>query len=516
MPKRPVALVYARASSDPSDQRISVDRQVKLCTARAETLWPDAEVRVHRDDGISGADPNAQRPGFAAFLLDVRTARKGELVGVVVNEQSRLTRQGAGAWDELVVTLSKAGVTDVQTLRAGPISVEPGNRLVGRMLAVIDAEEVERGKARVQDAHRELFAEGRPSGHAPFGYRKVVGEDGRPAFEIDPDEAPAVRLAFDRALAGHGLVVIAAELNGLGVSPPSARWAFKDGRKLTEWKRTTVRTLLTSATVAGLRARTDEDGLLHTAPGRWDALIDVDEWRAVQRLLGQPTVVTGSNGQAYKVRNGPKAPARKYLLSGGRRRNGGGVHGVLVCGKCGFPLSTQTQTRTNGPRVAAYQCHPSKTDPVACGGVSISPTDAVDQLVVEAVQRRLAASRGLRRRLEVAQDAEAARWRKERDAAKAVMLDAASLYGARKIDRDAFLAMHDPAQRDHFDAEAKLSSIASDTTLPSIDDVQERWESLTLAQQRAVIERLVARIVVAPDAPGCHGLDRVGTPEWLA
>src|SRR3954466_14966975 len=99
------SLVYGRASADPSDQRISVDRQVKLGTARALQLWPGAEVRVFRDDAIPAADPTVHRPGFAAFLAAIRSARKGEIVGVVVNEQSRLTRQGTGAWDELVVTL---------------------------------------------------------------------------------------------------------------------------------------------------------------------------------------------------------------------------------------------------------------------------------------------------------------------------------------------------------------------------------------------------------------------------
>lgn len=109
-------------------------------------------------------------------MPDVCAARNGEIVGIVANEQSRLTRQGDGAWEQLVVTLTKAGVTKVETLRNGPISVEPGNRLVGRLLAVVDAEEVERTEARVQDAHRELFNEGRPSGRAPFGYRSTKDE----------------------------------------------------------------------------------------------------------------------------------------------------------------------------------------------------------------------------------------------------------------------------------------------------------------------------------------------------
>src|SRR4051812_1688478 len=104
-------LVYARASSDPKDQRISVDRQVKLATARGHDLWPDAEARVFRDDDVTAAKEGVRRPGFEAFCAAVRSARKGELVGVVVNEQSRLTRLGEVGWDDVVVMLTKAGLT---------------------------------------------------------------------------------------------------------------------------------------------------------------------------------------------------------------------------------------------------------------------------------------------------------------------------------------------------------------------------------------------------------------------
>jgi DNA invertase Pin-like site-specific DNA recombinase len=506
---KPIALVYARASSDPSDQRISVDRQVKLCTAHAEKLWPDCEVRVYRDDGISAADPSTHRPGYAAFLAAVRSARKGELAGVVVNEQSRLTRQGDGAWDQLVVTLTKAGVTEVETLRSGPVSVAPGNRLVGRMLAVIDSEEVERVKARTQDAHRELFNEGRPSGRAPYGYRSAKDAQGRPAFEPDPDQAKIVRLVFDMAAQGHAISAIVERLNAKKVPPPSAAWNFRDGRTLTTWRQITVRGLLGSASPAGLRAHTDEDGHRHTVPATWPALVPVAQWRQVQRMLGQPTVVTSSNGETYRVRTRPKAKARKYLLS----RN------VLRCGKCDSVLVAQPQRRQGGQLVPAYACHPKSGDPAACGGVSISPADELEELVVEAVQRRLAASSKLRKRLDAGQDKEAARWRADRDAAKARLLEAAEMFGAGAIDRDTFNAMHAPAQAAFEHAEQKLAGITTDTTLPSADDVADRWDKLTLHQQRAVVERLIARIVIAPARGGRRpGFDvaRVGKPEWLA
>jgi DNA invertase Pin-like site-specific DNA recombinase len=514
------ALVYARASSDKSLQRISVDRQIKLCTARAADMWPDAAVRVFRDDAITAADPNVYRPGFADFLTAVRAARKGELAGVVTNEQSRLTRQGTGAWDDLVVTLTKAGITKVETLRSGPVSVEPGNRLVGRLLAVVDAEEVERTKVRVQDAHHDLFNEGRPSGRAPFGYRSAKDDAGRPALERDPVAGPVVEQVFNMAIQGHAVTTIVEWLNAGPVPPRSASWKFSDGRKVTGWTSNSVRSVLTSPTVAGLRAHTDDDGVLHTVPARWESLIDVDRWQNVQRLLGRPRTVIGVNGEEYRVRTKPRPQPRKYLLSGGRRRSGikgqpGEVYGVLRCWKCDFPLVAQTQTRPGGVRMPAYQCHP-KVDPGACGGVSISPADDVEAAVVEIIQDQLALSPKLRKLLSATDDAEAARWRADRDAARGRMLDAGQLFGAGTIDRDTFKVMHEAAKTEHDAADARLTSMTTDMALPSADDVIHRWESLTLAVQRAVVDRLIDRIVVGQGYAGRPGFneDRLSDPVW--
>ena len=78
------------------------------------------------------------------------------------------------------------------------------------------------------------------------------------------------------------------------------------------------------------------------------------------------------------------------------------------------------------------------------------------------------------------------------------MLDASTLLGAGTIDRDSFDAMHGAAKTAYDAAEARLATMATDLELPSVDDVTDRWETLTLAQQRAVVERLIERIVVAP------------------
>jgi hypothetical protein len=418
--------------------------------------------------------------------------------------------------------LTKAGITKVETLRSGPVSVEPGNRLVGRILAVVDQEEVERIKARVQDAHRELFNEGRPSGRAPFGYR-TVERDKRPHLEPDPVEAAIVAEVFGWALEGHALSTIAGRLNDRGVAPRSARFNYKDGRTVTRWTSAAVRHLLVSPQMAGLRSHTDAEGQLHTVPAKWEAIVDPDAWSRVQRLLGRPAIVTGVNGETYRVRTKPAAQPRRYLLSGGRRRSGitgqpGEVYGVLRCGKCGSPLVAQTQGRRDGSRVPAYACHPAKVGPEACGGVSISPADEVERLVVSAIQKELAANRNLRARLNATADADAARWRAERDAAKSRMLDASTLYGARRIDADSFDAMYGAAKIDYDTADARLTAVTTEVVLPSVEDVIERWDTLTLAARRAVVERLIERIEVTPAGGGYTGFNpaRLGKPTWRA
>jgi len=513
-------LIYGRASSDPKDLRISVDHQLTRGTRFATQHWPEAEVLTFRDDDLSAAKPGVVRPGFENFRHAVRTLPKGSIVTVVVNEQSRLTRLGERSWEDIVVLLGVAGVETVYSLKEGPISVKAGSRLIGKLLAAVHQETAERIAEDVKNTHAELFREGRPSGRAPYGYLSAKDEDGRPQLVPDPDAAPWVKQIYEWALEGVAVQVIVDRLNVADVKPRAAKWKFKDGRQVTEWTAYAVRTVLKSPTVAGLRGHTDAEGKVHTVPARWEALVDMETWRRVQRMLGQPMVVTGANGDTYPVRTMPKPQPRRYLLSGGRRRGNDGrpgqSYGVLRCGKCGHPMGAQTQARRGGKRVPAYQCHP-KVHPDACGGVSISPADEVEAYVIDTIQTALVKSPKLRKRLNATTDADAAKQRAESAAAKARMLDASQLLGDGTIDRDGFDVMHAAAKARYDAAEGKLAAMTTaDLTLPSVQDVTERWNELTLAQQRGVVERLIESITVAPSYRGSKGFheDRLGKPVW--
>ncbi len=79
--------------------------------------------------------------------------------------------------------------------------------------------------------------------------------------------------------------------------------------------------------------------------------------------------------------------------------------------------------------------------------------------------------------------------------------------------------MYAAARADHDAALAALEVLAeSNVSLPSADDVIERWDALELPVQRAVVERLIESIVVAPGQRGYPGFneDRLGDPVWRA
>ena len=55
--------VYARASKDREEKRVSVDRQVARRVKLADELFPGVAVIHYVDNDLSGADPTVDQPG---------------------------------------------------------------------------------------------------------------------------------------------------------------------------------------------------------------------------------------------------------------------------------------------------------------------------------------------------------------------------------------------------------------------------------------------------------------------
>lgn len=459
-----VCAIYARASLDRTERRISVDRQIERCRALAAERYPDMPVVVFQDNNRSASDPDVQRPGFEGL---VATIRRGEVGEVVAHEQSRLTRRPE-QWETLLVTLSLSGIEHVTTVQQGVIPVAQGGRLLGRILAVVDAEESERIKLRSAAMSAQLAAEGRPNGGRYYGYQRVTGDDRRAELVIHEPEAAVVRRICSELATGHSGHEVAARLRRDGI--PTGRGG--------DWRSQAVIAIARRPHIAGLRLH---NGAI-IGRARWDPIIDPEDWRKLQATLAARNGITPS-GQGSR--------SRRWLLTGG----------LAVCGLCGTPMSTSKHPRPWGS-ITGYSCSPRSHHPgTACGKVSITPAELVEVVVVSATLAALETP-AVRAALAVtATDPQAERLAimTRMTDAEARVKRAAELYGAGEIDEDTWRTMHAPAARVVADSVAALAAMESPTAdLPPLDSLRGQWDGLTLTQQQGVIRLLVDHVEIRP------------------
>lgn len=451
----PSIAIYGRASLDRTERRISVDRQVARCQDLAAATWPDRVPLVLVDNNLSGSNPDVVRPAWNQLLAGIRS---GDIEHVVAHEQSRFTRQPA-QWDEFVVALTRAGIDRVHTVTQGVVPVNPGNRLLGRILAVVDADESERTRMRALAMHEQIAGEGRPGGGQYYGYRREWGRDGRSQLVIDADEAKVVRYIVDQLAAGQTGAWIADRLTADGV--PTGR----DGRR---WWSTTVLGIARRPHVAGLRLHHDKTG-----PGRWEPIVQRDRWDRVQHIIGSP--------------GGRPSRPRRHLLTGG----------IARCGLCGEPITTAQQKRPEG-YVCSYACNKRPRVPEACGKISLGPVPIVEAVVARAVLARLRGP-GAGRLTVVDDQPERAQLRERQGAAEARIARAAELYGAGELDELAWRQVNQTARSSADAARRQLDALpGAQVDLPGVEAVVEGWDGLLLEQRRAVLSRMVEHVVILP------------------
>jgi site-specific DNA recombinase len=466
----PVTAIYARASKDRDDRRISTDRQLERCRKLAADLFPALPVREFVDNNLSGANPDVTRPAYDALVAAIR---RGEVSEVVAHEQSRLTRQ-PGQWDDLVITLGRAGIDKIHTVQQGPVAVGSGNRLLGRIMAAVDAEETERAKARFMAMHEQLAADGRPSGRRPYGYDRTMGSDGRAELVINQHEAKVIRLIAERILAGHSARAVLDELHAQFIPAPRGP----------RWSHTGLVSAVTKPTVAGLRAHRGQV----VGKARWEAILPPERWERVVRALGSETVIDtrGRTRKAGRIRT--RSP-RKWLLTGG----------LAVCGKCGAPMAAgprrQRVDGTHSP--GAYRC--SSLD---CGHVQLGPADAVEEHVVGLVLDYLDDPK-MASRLTAAPDTERSPLIAELAEVDAVIARVADELGTGAVDYDTFTRIHGPAKARADALRSRLADLSDpEVDLPEASVVREQWETMPLGQHRAVLDRVVERVVIHPRVVG--------------
>jgi site-specific DNA recombinase len=467
--------VYVRISRDQEGRAEGVATQEAKARTYVAEHWLDASIVVFADNDIGAANGD-HRPGFEALLAAIR---RGEITQVVCAEQSRLTRSPA-EWEQLVITLAKAGIDEVHTYRKGVVGVA-GSKLVGRILAAVDAEEVEVLRARTRDKLARLAQEGRPRGGLEFGFRSDRNERGEATLEIIPEHAEAARWAASAILEGWSLSAVAREFDKRKVSLP------RGGKR---WDPTAVRRVLTKGSIAG---QVVHDGQV-IGRASWEPILSVEVWEQVRRVL---------DGRAHTKRR----TRRRYLLTGG----------IARCGRpeCGAPLGAQQRQTRSGDKTSLtpyYLCLPPLRGGCSRLGIVAEP---FEQHVVDALLDELDKPAFLAAFATDDHEPEREHVAGELAAVEARRGELARLVAARDMTTDEWREARAVLDADQARLSAALVSVPPPAVNVDPGIIREGWQAMTLDERRQIVNMFIEQVVINPAKPGTRRFDpsRV-TIEW--
>lgn len=255
----------------------SVNQQLDEC--RQEARRRGLEVICELWDNDLSAFTGKPRPAYMKLLGMIRD---GELDAVIVWEQSRLTRRPLELEEYLDAVESQNPIPPTYIHQSGDLHLDAVNgRMVARIKAAVDRQEVEQLIARTKRGMRARAVQGLPAGGPrPFGFE----ED---KVTHNPVEAAAIVGATEAILAGESVMSITREWKALGL---------KTSRDAKTFTTALVRQILKRPRNAGLMKHAGE--ILGRAT--WDPIVSVERWNACVMLLEDPArKVTPGNQPAY-------------------------------------------------------------------------------------------------------------------------------------------------------------------------------------------------------------------------
>lgn len=446
--------IYARVSSDKTGAGLAVERQEADCRALADRLGADV-AQIFTDNSIS-AYSGKRRPGYEA-LLDV--VRRGEIDLVLAWHGDRLHRSMVELED--YVNASEVHGVATHTVMAGPIDLAtPSGRLVARQLGAVARYEVEHAIERVNAAKLQAAKAGKfNGGNRPYGYDKS-------GMVINPDEAPYVREAITRFIAGDSWRQIALDFNARGVRTAKGN----------DWKAINVYNMATLPRHAGI--------LIHQGKqyvGAWPPIISQDEYESLHIALKRAQAMYGA-----------RSYARKHLLSG-----------FIFCGLCGTKMVIINSQKRDGSYSPAFACR--RVDLGGCGKVA-RRKDPVEHLVVESLLYRLdTPDLGELLGQPEHDDGELRTKLGEHVTQSARLQEILDAYASGDLTMNEWKIAKATAQArlDQLDkAIAKLTSRRTIAHLPTGQTVRQAWEAGDLEWRRQLLDVLIEKVLIYPREKG--------------
>ena len=449
------AAIYTRLSQDRDGTETATARQESDARRWCADHGHDV-VAVYRDADISAFHRRKRRPDFERMLDDIASQ---EVDLVVVWRTDRFTRQPSDI-ERFVSTAERTGAQLVSVME--PFDSRTGTGLWMLRLFANNANLESAVKSeRVRRAHLALAQSGGVSGggRRPFGYAAN-------RIDVVDDEAELIREAADRLLHGAGVGTIAREWNEAGVATVTGA----------PWSSTTVKRLLTSPRIAGLRSHR---GVV-SARAVWKPIIEESQHHALVARLGSGRFV------------GRSATPRSYVLGG-----------FVFCGLCEARMTTRPGS--NGKR--RYWCSKQRHGGCDRNGIDAAgtETEVAHRLFIVLDTGALADMSG------DAQDDELTELQHAISAAQQRLEDLGRELADAVVGKTAFLAME--RHLEERIAHARRRLLVVENRRPSLslpvteDEIAQSWPRLSLEQQRAVIDAWVERVVVKPAVRGRNFFD---------
>ncbi len=220
--------IYARYSTDLQD-RTSIDGQIANCEALAGREGLEIVAR-YQDEGRSGNDD--QRDGYQDMLARLK---RGEFVGIVCDETSRITRNQA----ELHRLTAELRFRDQFLITCDGIDTRSeSSDLVLSVKAAIDQMEGRKIGYRTYRSLRERHKAGHSAGGKIYGYTSE--QDGNYRRRVkEPDQAANVLEIFKRYAGGASAKTIVRDFNERGIPSPGSFWNNRK-RRAAGWVHTTL------------------------------------------------------------------------------------------------------------------------------------------------------------------------------------------------------------------------------------------------------------------------------------
>lgn len=430
------AVIYTRQSLDKTGQAAGVARQLEECKSLAARKG--IEVVEELSDNDTSATTGVRRPSFERLLSLVES---GVVDTVIVWHTDRLYRRTRDL--ERIIDAAEKGL-HVVTVQAGDFDLNtPSGRLFARNLANVATFEGEHRTARQKASYRQRAEAGEwHFSHRPFGFRR----DGSSVVQV-PGEAETVRdlmfRYYERGESRHSLMKW---LNNHGVTTPRGR----------EWTIPTLRDLLTNARYAGI---TTYNGVELGAPAKWDAIIELEDWRRWQTA-------------AAKRKRKSTFTAARYLLTG-----------IARCGVCGGVIYAKERSRPSQAGRYQYVCHTN-----LCVARQL---DKVDELVEALVVGRLSSPDVLESLRPQAEPVAALT--AERAIVSSRLENLAELVADGTLDAHGAREAAKPLRAKAEALDARIEAVRGVEGLPLDElakDAPAKWASLSLTQKRLIIRSL--------------------------